>query len=145
MLTLKREAARVDWIQEDIHITRHAGPPLAHTIPSLSELTSADIAIVHYLQEQGLWRHNVTIRSARAALNNSPHAAKQVRLAHIVKWMKRHGDNPPEDRVMPKNGNQGNAEGNTESKRVTPRSEEGNARVTPPETINPGKRYISPP
>ena len=35
MLTLKREAARVDWIQEDIHITRNEGPPLAHTIPQL--------------------------------------------------------------------------------------------------------------
>ena len=72
MLTLKREAARVDWIQEDIHITRNDGPPLAHIIPSFSELTSADIAIVHYLQGQGLWRHNVTVKSARQALNNSP-------------------------------------------------------------------------
>ena len=36
MLTLKREAARVDWIQEDIHITRNEGPPLAHTIPTFS-------------------------------------------------------------------------------------------------------------
>ena len=92
MLTLKREAARVDWIQEDIHITRNEGPPLAHTIPSFSELTSADFAIVHYLQEQGLWRHNITIRSARAALNRSTLMAKTQRLNNIVKWVKQYGD-----------------------------------------------------
>ena len=28
MLTLKREATRVDWIQQDVHITRNEGPPL---------------------------------------------------------------------------------------------------------------------
>ena len=92
MLTLKREAARVDWIQEDIHITRDEGPPLAHTIPSFSELTSADFAIVHYLQEQGLWRHNITIRSARAALNRSTLMAKTQRLNNIVKWVKQYSD-----------------------------------------------------
>ena len=92
MLTLKREAARVDWIQEDIHITRNEGPPLAHTIPSFSELTSADFAIVHYLQEQGLWRHNITIRSARAALNRSTLMAKTQRLNNIVKWVKQYSD-----------------------------------------------------
>ena len=40
--------------ERDALSTQTAGPPLAHTIPSFSELTSADIAIVNYLQDQGL-------------------------------------------------------------------------------------------
>ena len=35
--------------ERDALSTQTAGPPLAHTIPSFSELTSADIAIVNYL------------------------------------------------------------------------------------------------
>ncbi len=149
MLTLKREAARVDWIQEDIHITRDNGLPLAHTIPTSLALTSDDIEIVNYLQDQGLWRHNVTVKSARQALNNSTHTAKQVRLAHVVKWMKRYGDTPPEKQGNAEgNANrtaEGNAEGNAEQKRVTPRSGAGNARETPPETIKLGKGNKAPP
>ena len=62
MLTLQRKAARIDSIQEDIHITRNEGPPLAHIIPTVLELTSADFTIVNYLQDvAGLWRHNVNI------------------------------------------------------------------------------------
>ena len=136
MLTLKREAARVGWIQEDIHITRNEGPPLAHTIPSFSELTSADFAIVHYLQEQGLWRHNITIRSARAALNRSTLMAKTQRLNNIVKWMKRYGDTPPPPQRQgnaegnAKRAAEGNAKGNAKRKRGTCRSEAGNTRGT---------------
>ena len=147
MLTLKREAARIDWIQQDVSIIRNEGPPLNHMIP-VANLTSGDIEILHYLQDRGFWRDNVTVKSARLALNNSPHTAKQARLAHVVKWMKRYGDTPPE-----KEGNaegnakrlaEGNAEGNVTPKKVTPRSEEGNARVTPSETINQGKGNIPP-
>ena len=97
MLTLKREAARVDWIQEDIHITRNEGPPLAHTIPTFSELTSADMGIVNCLQKQGLTRHNITNQSAREALNHSTLAAKGTRLTHIVRWVKKYGNDPPRD------------------------------------------------
>ena len=94
MLTLKREAARVDWIQQDIHITRNEGPPLSHVIPSVSELTDADIKIVNTLKGHGIWRYNVTNQSAREALNHSTLKAKGTRLAHIVRWMKRYGDDP---------------------------------------------------
>ena len=97
MLTLKREAARVDWIQEDIHITRDNGLPLAHTIPTSLALTSDDIEIVQYLQERGLWRHNVTTRSAREILNDSTLTAQGRRLAHVVKWMKQYGDSAPSE------------------------------------------------
>ena len=88
-------APNASGIQEDIHITRNEGPPLAHTIP-ISGLTSADITIVHYLQEQGLWHHNVTNLSAREALNHFTLVAKGSRLAHIVRWMKRYGNAPPD-------------------------------------------------
>ena len=63
-------------------------------MPTVLELTSADIEIVNYLQDQDLWRHNVTTRNARDALNHSTLVAKGSRLAHIVKWMKRYGDTP---------------------------------------------------
>ena len=77
MLTLVNEASRVDWVEEDIHITRNVGARLSHTIPtSFPQLTAADITIVNYLQEQGLWRHNVTNSNARKALNDSTFSAK---------------------------------------------------------------------
>ena len=147
MLTLKREAARIDWIQQDVSIVRNEGPPLNHIIPTVN-LTSGDIEIMHYLEGQGLWRHNITVRDARDALNDSIHTAKQVRLAHIVRWVKRYGNDPPE-----KEGNaegnaktqkEGNAEGNVRREKVTPRSEEGNVRVTPSEPVNQGKGNIPP-
>ena len=75
MLTLQREAARVDWIQQDIHITRNEVGALRHSIPTVN-LTSGDIEILHYLEEQGLWRHNITFRSARDALNDSDYTPK---------------------------------------------------------------------
>ena len=97
MLTLVREASRVDWIQEDIHITRNQGPPLAHTIPTSLELTSADFTIVRYLQDvAGLWRHNVTNLNARKAVNDSTLTANNNRIGHVVKWMKRYGDSLPD-------------------------------------------------
>ena len=92
MLTLRREAARVDWIQQDVNITRNEGPPLTHTIPTFSDLPAADTAIVNYLQDQGLWCHNITVRAARQALNRSTFTAKNQRLFHIVKWVKQYGD-----------------------------------------------------
>ena len=147
MLTLVNEASRVDWVQEDIHITRNL-EPLAHVVPTVLELTSADIEIVNYLQEQGLWGHNVTGRNARQALNDSPLAAKQVRLAHVVKWMKRYGDPLPEDRVSrrvsPENGNPGIAEGIANPKEENPRSGKGIARVSPTETEKQGEGTNSP-
>ena len=144
MLTLVNEASRVDWVEEDIHITRNLAP-LAHVVSTVLELTSADIAIVNYLQDQGLWRHNVTVKSARLALNDSTHMAKQVRLAHVVKWMKRYGDTEGNAEGNAKTNKQGNAEGNAESERVTPRSEEGNVKVTPPESVKQGKGNQAPP
>ena len=131
MLTLKREAARVDWIQEDIHITRDEGPPLAHTIPSFSELTSADFAIVHYLQEQGLWRHNITIRSARAALNRSMLMAKTQRLNNIVKWVKQYSDTHSESGDHPGAhtlSSRGDRGGDHNTEKGNPRSAKGIAR-----------------
>ena len=95
-LTLKREAARVDWIQKDIHITRTQGPPLTHTIPHTVELTTADMRIVDYLQNVGIWGSNVSNPVAREALDNSDLAASSSRLRHVIKWMKRHGDEPKE-------------------------------------------------
>ena len=148
MLTLKREAARVDWIQQDIHITRHEGPPLAHTIPSFSELTSADIAIVHYLQERGLWRHNVTTRSARAALNRSTLMAKTQRLNNIVKWVKQYSDTHLESGYHPgahtlssrgdRGGDHNTEKGNTQ---VSEGDHEGIAETKGDQ----GKGIISPP
>ena len=135
MLTLKREATRVDWIQQDVHITRHEGPPLHHTIPtSFLELTSADIAIVDYLQKQGLTRHNITNQSAREALNHSTLAAKGTRLTHIVRWVKKYGNDPPDGG---KRG--GKREKNREGKREGKReAEKGNMQVS--EGKHEGKR-----
>ena len=43
-----------------------------HVIPTTSEqLTRANFKIVNYLQEQGLWRHNINVREARAVLKHS--------------------------------------------------------------------------
>ena len=92
MLTLKREVARIDWIQQDIDITRNEGPPLTHTVPTVSELSIGDTEIVNYLQDQGLWCHNITVRAARQALNRSTFTAKNQRLFHIVKWVRQYGD-----------------------------------------------------
>ena len=148
MLTLV-STSRSNWIQEDIHITRNEGPPLTHVIPTVLELISDDFAIVHYLQDRGLWRHNVTVKGARQALNDSTkHTAKQVRLAQVVKWMKRYGDTSPEQGNAEGNAKtsaEGNAEGNASQKRVTPRSEAGNARVTPSGSTKQGKGNVLPP
>ena len=98
MLTLQREAARIEWVQQDIHITRHEGPPLRHSTPSF-HLSSEDIEIVRYLQDQGLERHNISVRSGRDALNQSPLTAKTQRLMHIVKWVRQHSDDHSESGV----------------------------------------------
>ena len=141
MLTLKREATRVDWIQQDVHITRHEGPPLHHTIPTFSELTSADMGIVNYLQKQGLTRHNITNQSAREALNHSTLAAKGTRLTHIVRWVKKYGNDPPDGG---KRG--GKREKNREGKREGKReAEKGNARQKRETRGKQGKGNISPP
>ena len=78
------------------HITRHLGPPLAHTIPDSLALTSDDITVVRYLQAQGLWGHDINNRDAREVLRLSTFTVQNSRLAHVVKWMKRYGDTPPE-------------------------------------------------
>ena len=133
MLTLKREATRVDWIQQDVHITRHEGPPLHHTIPTFSELTSADMGIVNYLQKQGLTRHNITNQSAREALNHSTLAAKGTRLTHIVRWVKKYGNDPPDG---------GKREKNREGKRE---AEKGNMQVSEGKHEGKGVRETFPP
>ena len=112
-LTLKREAARVDWIQKDIHITRTQGPPLTHTIPHTVELTTADMRIVDYLQNVGIWGSNVSNPVAREALDNSDLAASSSRLGHVVKWMKRYGDKGPKPTQTTDSG--GKASGMTQS------------------------------
>ena len=148
MLTLKREAARVNWIQEDIHITRNEGPPLAHTIPTVLELTSADIAIVHYLQEQGLWRHNITIRSARAALNRSTLMAKTQRLNNIVKWVKQYSDTHLESgdhtaaHTLSSRGDRG---GDHNTEKGNTQVSEGDREGIAENEGNQGKGIISPP
>jgi hypothetical protein len=98
MLILKREASRVDWIQEDLTITRVQGPPLTHTVGQQRlELNAADHEIVSYLQSEGLFRDNVSNAAAREALNRSEGvSARGTRLAYIIKWMKRYGDTPTE-------------------------------------------------
>ena len=92
MLILRREAARVDWIQQDVDITRNEGPPLTHTVPNVSELTIADTEIVNYLEKKGLARHNITNRNARQVFNHSNLTMNNQRLLHIVKWIKQYGD-----------------------------------------------------
>ncbi len=148
MLTLVREAARVDWIQEDIHITRKEGPPLAHVVPTVLELTSADMEVVNYLQDQGLWGHNVTNRNARDVINLSSLTAKNHRLAHIVKWMRRYGDSHPEagerggEHTLSSRGERG-GERNDEkgNAQVSEGEREGNAA----ETKKKGKGNTNPP
>ena len=127
MLTLKREAARVDWIQEDIHITRDNGLPLAHTIPTSLALTSDDIEIVNYLQDQGLWRHNINNRDAREVLRLSTLTAKGTRLVHVVKWMKRYGDTAPAEGGKRGGKRETGPEGKREGKREP---EKGNTQVS---------------
>ena len=152
MLTLE-STSRVNWIPEDIHITRNDGPPLAHVIPSVLQLSSADIEIVDYLQDHGLWGHNVTNRSAREVLHHSTLTAKGTRLVHVVKWMQRNGDTAPAEggkRGGKREGNaekapKGNAEGNASRKRETPRSAKGNARETRGKRENQGEGNITPP
>ena len=108
MFTLVNEASRVPWVQEDIHITPNKGERLARVVPTQAQLTSADIEVVNYLQDvAGLWGHNVSVRSAREFLNSDQAAADSDstltvstnRLGHIVKWMKRYGDTPPNTEV----------------------------------------------
>ena len=149
MFTLVCEASRDDWVQEDIHITRNEGPPLAHTIPtSFPQLTATDIAIVNYLQEQGLWRHNVNNPNAREALNDSPLSAKNNRLAHVVKWMKRYGDCPSKpgesggESKKPPEGESGGESGTEKGKALVG---EGESQRKATEKEKLGKGNLSPP
>ena len=147
-VAFSRLRGRVDWIQEDIHITRNL-VPLAHTIPtSFPQLTAADIEIVNYLQDQGLWGHNVSNRSAREVVNLSSLAAQSSRLVHIVKWMQRYGDTPPEtaehgaEREMSRGAEHGaEHEGEMGNMQVRGAEHERNAA----EVKTQGKRNIAPP
>ena len=140
--------SRVKWIQEDIHITRNEGQPLTHVVPTVLELTSADIEIVNYLQDQGLWRHNITYRNAREVINHSTLAASNNRLIHVAKWMKRYGDTPSE--AGEHGGERGKSpRGERAGERET---EKGNAQVSEgehqgnaTEIENQGKGSIAPP
>ena len=132
MLTLRREAARVDWIQQDVDITRNEGPPLTHTVPTVSKLSIADTEIVNYLEEQGLARHNVTNRNARQVLSHSDLTVKGTRLAYIVKWVKQYGNTQSHLELEETTGNrggkrekshEGNHEGNHDPEKGTRRSE----------------------
>ena len=149
MLTLRREAARVDWIQQDVDITRNEGPPLTHTVPSVSQLSISDTEIVDYLEEQGLARHNVTIRSARQVLNHSPLTAKATRLVHIVKWIKQYGDTQSHLKLEETTGNRGgnrkkSHEGNHEAEKGTAQVRDGNHQGTATKKGNQGKGTIPP-
>ena len=132
MLTLRRDAARIDWIQQNIDITRHEGPPLHHTVPTFSELSISDTEIVNYLEEQGLARHNITNRNARQVLSHSTFTAKGTRLVHIVKWIKQYGDIQGHlelDETTGKRG--GKRENDSEGKREGKRDpEKGNTQVS---------------
>ena len=104
MLTLVRETARVDWIQQDVDITRNEGPPLAHTIPTFPR---THIRRLHYRQLPPRRGRTMASQCHRQERPRSPQrlstlAAKQVRLAHVVKWMKRYGDDPSKNRVSPR-------------------------------------------
>ena len=112
-LDLIRDAARTDWIPTEIHLERHQGPPLRHTIPHTVELTKADMRIVDYLQNVGIWGSNVSNPVAREALDNSDLAASSSRLGHVVKWMKRYGDKGPKPTQTTDSG--GKASGMTQS------------------------------
>ena len=147
MLTLVNEASRVDWVEEDIHITRNLAP-LAHVVHTVLELTSADIEIVNYLQDQGLWRHNVTNRDAREVLRLSTLTVQNSRLVHVVKWMQRYGDTPPEaaehgaERENSKGAKhaaeQGAKQGNMQvrgaehERNTDPHAEQGKRNIAPP-------------
>ena len=154
MLTLRRDAARVDWVQQDVDITRNEGPPLTHTVPIFSELSIADTEIVTYLEEQGLARHNVTIRSARQVLSHSTLTAKATRLAHIVKWIKQYGDTQGHLKLEETTGNrggnrkknyEGNHEGNHEAEKGTAQVRDGNRQGTATKKRNQDKGIIDPP
>ena len=147
MLTLVNEASRVDWVDKDIDITRHLSP-LSHTIPtSFPQLTVADIEIVNYLQDQGLWGHNVSNRSAREVINLSHLAAKNHRLAHIVKWMQKYGDHPEGgeragEHTLSSRGERGGERGAQKGNaQVSEGEREGNAA----EVKNQGKGNTAPP
>ena len=143
MLTLKREAARVDWIQQDVNITRNEGPPLSHTIPTFSDLPAADTAIVNYLQDQGLWCHNITVRAARQALNRSTLTAKNQRLFHIVKWVKQYGD--PQGHLKLEETTGGERGGEHDSKKGNTQVRSGEHERNTEKIGEQGKGNIDPP
>ena len=94
---------------------------------------------MHYLEEQGLGRHNITVRERPPdILNGSDYAAKGTRLNHIVRWVKRYGDDPPETGTHA--GTHTLSEvgiarrDHTKTKRETARSAKGHTRDTPVET-----------
>jgi hypothetical protein len=164
ILELIREAARTDWIPEQLHITRHQGPPLRHTIPEQTALTPADITLVNYVQKQGLWRNNVTVANFLETVRAGGHKCGSGRGNDIVKWMHKFGDPKPgkttesggisrgvaessqgeygEERET-ETGNaqvrQGNAEGNAQ-KQKSPRT--GNS--PPPYEIRGGNAHATP-
>ena len=134
-------------LAKTVSITRHIGSPLHHSIPTVN-LTSADIEILNYLQDQGLWRHNITIRSARDILNKSSFAAKATRLAHIVRWVKKYGNDPSEGgnhEGNRQNAHEGNREGNREAEKGTAQVSEGNREGTAEKEKKQGKGIIPPP
>ena len=103
----------------------------------------------YYLQNVGLWRHNVTIRSAREFLNyDSTLTVSTNHLGRIVKWMKRYGDTPPDAEVhgevhetTPEEVHEEVHEAET---RYTQVSEAVRERYTA-KTKKQGERYIYPP
>ena len=94
-LDLIRDAARTDWIPTEIHLERHQGPPLRHSIPLRAALSHDDIELVRYVQDNGLWRDNVTIRAFLEDVHAGGFECGTDRGAGIVKWMKRYGDKVP--------------------------------------------------
>ena len=91
-LDLIRDAARTDWIPTEIHLERHQGPPLRHSIPLRTALSHDDIELVRYVQRHGLWRDNVTVRAFLEDVHAGGFECGTDRGAGIVKWMKQYGN-----------------------------------------------------
>ena len=110
--------------------------------PAPPSFPLADTEIVTYLEEQGLARHNITIRSPPARFSALPLSPRRrTRLAHIVKWIKPYGDTQGDLKLEETTGNRGGnreneltkgiMKGTTKQKREPPRSETGTAREPP--------------
>ena len=97
----------------------------------------------------GLWRHNVTIRSAREFINyDSTLTVSTNHLGRIVKWMKRYGDAPPDAEVHGEVHEKTPGEVRGEVREAETRYMQVSGAVRQrytTEKTKQGERYISPP